>query len=224
MEAASDMSRSKRSVSCFNLEAGTNSPRNARSTEMKRPEQGGRSLRADAEVNRSKLLEAAHEVFFERGVDASLEEIAKRSSVGIGTLYRHFPSRAILLAAASDEQLAIVARKAAELNRLDSRLDALHLFLAELIKRTSMYHGLAASLHTVLNSSAPGCKAATLLGKRLLKRAQDTHEARSDIKFEDLVSLVGSVSLSSQKSGAQEAARVARLLEVIVGGLRPIQR
>src|SRR5260370_5298386 len=182
-----------------------------------------RSLRADAEENRVKLLEAAHEVFVERGVDASLEEIAKRSSVGIGTLYRHFPSRAKLLAAASDEQLATVARKEAGLDGLDSRLEALHLFLKELVKRTGMYHGLAAALNTVLNSDAPGCKAATDLGKRLLKSAQDASEVRSDIKFEDVVSFVGAVSLSPQK-GARDAARINRMLEVIIEGLRPIQR
>lgn len=128
-----------------------------------------------------------------------------------------------MLSAACDEQLATVARKEGELTRLKSRSEALHLFLKELVKRTGTYQGLAASLNTVLNSDMPGCKAATALGKRLLKDAQDANEVRSDIKFEDLVSFVSAVFLSSQR-GIRDAARVNRMLEVIMNGLKQDQR
>src|SRR3954464_4845307 len=54
-------------------------------------------MRADAQRNRERLIEAAREVFREQGYDASLDEVAKRAGVGAGTLYRHFPSRDVLM-------------------------------------------------------------------------------------------------------------------------------
>src|SRR3954465_15333718 len=62
-------------------------------------------LRADAARNRERILAAAEEVFLELGADASLEEVARRAEVGIGTLYRRFPTREDLLAAANNERL-----------------------------------------------------------------------------------------------------------------------
>ncbi|MFP4893655.1 TetR/AcrR family transcriptional regulator [Paraburkholderia sp. EG304] len=66
-------------------------------------------LRADAARNRQRILEAADALFLERGAEASLDDIAKRANVGIGTLYRRFPTRDALLAATSDERLLSLA-------------------------------------------------------------------------------------------------------------------
>ena len=65
-------------------------------------------LRKDAQRNREKLLAAAVELFAERGTDGSLEEVAKRAGVGIGTLYRHFPTRDALVEAVSERELVTV--------------------------------------------------------------------------------------------------------------------
>src|ERR1700712_2605945 len=65
-----------------------------------KPEQQGKVLRADAQRNRDALLEAAAAAFTEHGIDTSLEDVARRAGVGIGTLYRHFPTREALVEAA----------------------------------------------------------------------------------------------------------------------------
>src|SRR6201998_3763282 len=75
--------------------------------------------RADARRNHEKVLEAAREAFAEGGESTALEEIARRAGVGIGTLYRHFPSRQALLEALSVDELDEVCRSAAEFGDAD---------------------------------------------------------------------------------------------------------
>jgi AcrR family transcriptional regulator len=77
-------------------------------------------LRADAERNRERILAAAEEAFLERGAGVPLEEVAKRAKVGIGTLYRRFPTREALLAATSNERFMAVAETS---RRRDVELD-----------------------------------------------------------------------------------------------------
>ncbi|KAG9563956.1 hypothetical protein KCV01_g20631, partial [Aureobasidium melanogenum] len=129
-------------------------------------------LRADAARNRARILAAAEEVFLERGADASLDDVAKRAKVGIGTLYRRFPTRDALLAAVSDERLLALAESS---RARDASLDpvaSIRAFVVELVHHASYYRGLAASLGAVLQSGTPGCHASGTEGQRLLARAQ----------------------------------------------------
>ena len=73
-----------------------------------------RPLRADAKRNRDQLIAAARQAFTERGADASLEDIARRAEVGVGTLYRHFPTRQALLEAVYVEEVEALCRSAAD--------------------------------------------------------------------------------------------------------------
>src|SRR3954469_869569 len=77
-----------------------------------------RPKRADARRNYEKVVAAAREAFAERGASTSLEEIARRAEVGIGTLYRNFPNRQALLEAVYVDEVATVCRSAAELESL----------------------------------------------------------------------------------------------------------
>ena len=76
-------------------------------------------LRADARRNREKVLAAARAVFADQGVDAQMDDVARRADVGVGTVYRHFPTKDALLTALTDELFAVVAAHAREL--LDAR-------------------------------------------------------------------------------------------------------
>ncbi|WP_433928880.1 TetR/AcrR family transcriptional regulator [Sorangium cellulosum] len=180
-----------------------------------------RPLRADARRNRERLLAVADEVFSERGADASMEDIARRAKVGIGTLYRHFPTREALLVATVEEQLHALARKTRSLTASASASpgDAVAEFLAAFVEHASTYRGLAASLGVVFQSGTPGCAAASEAATRLLSLAQAAGEIRSDIDLDDIVSLVTGIALAAQQTPA-EPGRAQRLITTFVEGLR----
>ena len=178
-----------------------------------------RGLRADAQRNRGKLLAAAEAVFSERGADASLEDVARRAQVGIGTLYRHFPTRDALLAAACDECLLALTDKSRSLGESAAPAEALRMFFEELVRNAGRYRGLAASFGVVLQSGSPGCQAATEEGQRLLARAQRAGEIRRDVEFEDVVCMVTAISLAAAQS-PDAASRIPRLVALFIDGLR----
>lgn len=179
----------------------------------------GGALRADARRNRERLLAAAHAVFTERGADASLNDVAKRAGVGIGTLYRHFDSREALLAAACDERLLLLAKESRERAESLPSLDALRVFLEELAHSGNMYRGLAASLGIVLKSHTAGCDATTAEGERLLKAAQREGDVRSDVRLDDVVCMAMAISLAAAQD-APDPKRLPRLTAMFFDGLR----
>ncbi|RKH52795.1 TetR/AcrR family transcriptional regulator [Corallococcus interemptor] len=179
----------------------------------------GGALRADARRNRERLLAAAHAVFSERGADASLGDVAKRAEVGIGTLYRHFESREALLAATCDERLLLLARESRERSESLPTLEALRVFLAELVHCGGMYKGLAASLGIVLKNHTVGCDATTAEGERLLKAAQREGEVRSDVLLDDVVCMAMAISLAAAENGS-DPKRIPRLTGMFFDGLR----
>ncbi|WP_223638975.1 TetR/AcrR family transcriptional regulator [Corallococcus sp. EGB] len=179
----------------------------------------GGALRADARRNRERLLMAAHAVFSERGADASLNDVAKRAEVGIGTLYRHFESREALLAATCDERLLLLARESRERSEAQPPLEALRVFLSELVHSAGMYKGLAASLGIVLKSHTAGCDATTAEGQRLLEAAQRAGEVRRDILLDDVVCMAMAISLAAAQD-APDPKRLPRLTAMFFDGLR----
>ena len=175
-------------------------------------------LRADAERNRRRILVAAEEVFLERGARVSLDEVAKRAKVGIGTLYRRFPTREALLAATSDERFLSVAETSHARDADHGPGDAMRRFLEELALNTSVYQSFAASLGTVIQHGTPGCNAITAEGQRLLRRVQEAGIIRSDASFDDIICVVSAISIAVEKDSTREP-RIAHLVDLLLSGM-----
>jgi len=177
-------------------------------------------LRADAQRNRDLILAAAEEVFKERGANASLDEVARRAKVGIGTLYRRFPSREALLAAAFSERFLGLAAASCECAHMLGPRDALAAYLEELVMHSSVYRGLAASLGTVLQTGSPGCHATTEEGHRLLRSAQEAGVVRQDVTFDDLLCAVAAATLAAEQGEPEgAAARAHHLVGLFLEGV-----
>lgn len=175
------------------------------------------ALRADAARNRERILIAAESLFLERGADASLDEVAKRAKVGIGTLYRRFPTREALLAAMSDERLLALAEASRARDQSMPPDQSIRQFMEELVIHTCHYRGLAASLGAVLQSGTPGCHASQQEATRQLKRAQDADVLRQDVLLDDLVCVVTAISLAVEQAGGS-LSRVRHLTHLFIDG------
>lgn len=184
-------------------------------------------LRADARRNRDQILAAAEAVFLERGARVSLEDVAKRAGVGIGTLYRRFPTREDLLAATYSARFLAFAETTRNRGEKIGPLDALRTYLQDLVRYTNMYRGVAASLGTVLQIGTPGCRATSEEGARLLTRGQAVGAIRPDIRFDDLVCIATAISLATEQDSAPQA-RIAHLAGVFINGIAcaqaPVER
>ena len=144
-----------------------------------------RPKRADARRNYVKVLSAAREAFAEGGESTSLEEIARRAGVGIGTLYRHFPNRQALLEALYVDEVEEVCRSAAELDDADP-WEALNTWFERFIAYVGTKRALAHELLNYLDADASlfqVCRASLFeAGEPLLKRAQDAGVVRRDVE------------------------------------------
>lgn len=178
-------------------------------------------MRADARRNEEAVLEAAKIVFGRSGVDAPIREIAEQAGVGLGTLYRRFPTRAELVAAVFRREIDACADAAAPLAKNRSAVEALVAWLLRYTRFLATKQGLAASLH----SGDPAFVALpeyfrsrfepTLAS--LLSAAADAGEVRRDVDPYDLLRAIGNLSVTSGKDGAKHTERMVMLL---VDGLR----
>lgn len=184
------------------------------------PEPAG--TRADARRNRARILVAAREALVAEGTDASLRAIARRAGVGVGTLYRHFPTREDLIKELVRESFHALAARAGRLDAEVPSLDALAAWLDDFAHATTMYQGLPASLMaTVADEASPlnlACHDMRQAGAALLRRAQDEGVIRGDIDDTDLFALVSAIGWAAERTEAPDARR-ARLLKVVLAGL-----
>ncbi len=185
-----------------------------------------RPMRADAQRNYTRLLEAASGAFVEHGADdVSLEEIARRAGVGIGTLYRHFPTRQALLEAVYTDQVESLSARADELLRAESPGDALADWMRALMKfsstKKSMTTALLATLGTDSELLSACSKQIKEAAESLLDRAQQAGAVRADIDPKDLMRLVHAVNIATEKT--PEPGQADRMLALILDGMRPQQ-
>ncbi|WP_214323373.1 TetR/AcrR family transcriptional regulator [Nonomuraea sediminis] len=182
-----------------------------------------RAQRVDAQRNRARILEVARIVVAEQGTQASLRDIARRAGVGLGTLYRHFPTRDELLEALLGQRFDRLAEKAASLETTHSPQDALMEWLGDFMVGASAYRGLAASMIATLddeNSSLhASCLAMRQAGARLLRNAQDAGYIRPDVDGTDLFALISAVGWIADQAPSV-AARREHLFSLVIGGLR----
>jgi AcrR family transcriptional regulator len=181
-------------------------------------------LRADAQRNRTRLLEAAEEVFTTKGTSASTEEVARTAGVGIGTLFRHFPTKEALLEAVLMTRLERIADEAIKLSEVDDPGRALHTFFHRVIVASPTKKALAEALAEAGvdvggATREAGRKLAAALDP-LLRRAQDADAVRRDLGVPDLVALLVGAGHAIEQVGPDRQAQ-KRVIAVILNGLRP---
>ena len=180
-----------------------------------------RKPRADAIRNHERVLEAAKAVFSAGGPDASLEAVARRAGVGIGTLYRHFPTRQALFEAVYRREVEQLVELAEQLKADPSPTDALRRWLRSNVELVATKKGMLAALELAASGTtalyAYSFERLTKAVGGLLDRAVAAGEIRADVTAEDLLrALVGMCYLHDQP-GWQ--ASVLRLLDIFVDGL-----
>ncbi|MFG1986230.1 TetR/AcrR family transcriptional regulator [Streptomyces albidoflavus] len=183
-----------------------------------------RPLRADARRNRERLLVEARRAFAAHGTDTSLEEIARRAGVGIGTLYRHFPHREALLSAVFADAVGELLERARMLLEAERPCAALVEWLRSLITHASEYQGLSGALMSA--SSGTGSELSRCsdpmrdAGAALLGRAQEAGVVRPDISIGDLLQLTNAIALAAEAT-PDEPELADRLLSLTLRGIRP---
>lgn len=160
-------------------------------------------MRADAKKNHDQLLAVARAIVTEQGSDASLRDVARRAGVGLGTLYRHFPTREALLDALLRASFDELATQAAELERARSPEDALVSWLRACVACAHEYRGVVALMVAAIEDTDSAlhtsCVTMRAAGTRLLTRAQAAGVARTDLDGTDLFALVGALAWLSDQ-------------------------
>lgn len=181
-----------------------------------------RKPRADALRNRERLLEAARTVFSDGGAEASLEAVAHQAGVGIGTLYRHFPTREALFEAVYRREVQQLADLAGRLKKESQPLEALRQWVHSVVRFVATKKGMSTALafavakdSDLVSHSADRLTQAVGL---LLHQAVAAGELRSDISAEDLLRAIVGMCYAYDQPGWQK--NVVRLLDIFIDGLR----
>ena len=180
------------------------------------------ATRADARRNREKLLEAAASAFAEVGTDVSLEAIAKRAGVGIGTLYRHFPTRDALVAAVYRTEVERLTGAAPELLESHPPDVALEQWMERFVDYAVTKRGLKAALQSVAASRSDlfaNTKTDLLQAiETLLDAGVAAGTVRADVDAADVLRAMSAVWTLSEEPGWDEQART--VLRLLMDGLR----
>jgi AcrR family transcriptional regulator len=179
---------------------------------------GIRQLRADARRNRERILEAAKEVFAEKGADAQMDDVARRAGVGVGTVYRHFPNKDVLMGELVTQKLTSITEKAREV--LDTK-DAWEAF-RELVAWSAEQMATNGALREALRDASvaydyaePARRELEAVTDKLVKRAQKQGKLRKDFHAAELGMLIGGVCASMGTPGNDWR----RHLEIVLDGL-----
>jgi AcrR family transcriptional regulator len=177
-----------------------------------------RPMRADARRNYDKVVAAAREAFAEGGAETSLEGIARRAGVGIGTLYRHFPNRQALLEVVYRDEVRQVCRSAEELQQLpawEGFVAWMHRLAGYLVTKQALAHELdyfgrdsdvfKTCRHDVFEAGEP-----------LLARAQEQRVVRADTNLAEVIQLIGGIT----KIQTTDPAQRDRILSIALDGLK----
>ncbi|USX52726.1 TetR/AcrR family transcriptional regulator [Lentzea sp. HUAS12] len=178
-------------------------------------------MRADAKANHDRLLAVAGTVITEHGSEASMRDIARRAGVGLATLQRHFPTRESLLEALLRTNFDELTARAAQVEAANAPDEALLLWLRDFIKACTNYRGVVtAMVHAIEDPESAlhsSCVAMRGSGARLLARAQEAGEARTDLDGADLFALVSSLVWLSDQPGQE--TRAEHLFEVVMSAV-----
>jgi len=180
-----------------------------------------RRIRADAQRSTDALLEAALAVFATSGVDAPVREIAEKAGVGVGTLYRHFPQRADLVAAVFRHEIDACADAAPILAAEHAPGEALARWIQRYVAFIATKRGLATALHSgnPAFDSLPAYFEKRLLPalRTLLDTAVAAGEVRADVDADDLINTISNLS---RQSHDDDPDRARRMVAIFIDGLR----
>ena len=181
-----------------------------------------RKPRADALRNRDLLLEAAKSVFSAGGPEASLEAVARTAGVGIGTLYRHFPTREALFEAVYRHEVQQLADLAERLKKETRPIEALRQWMRSIVKFVATKKGMSIALALAVSkdsdlASYSSDRLTRAIGL-LLEQAIAAGEVRSDVGPEDLLRAIVGMCYTHDQPGWQK--NVLRLVDIFVDGLR----
>jgi AcrR family transcriptional regulator len=182
----------------------------------------GRVLRADARRNRAAVIAAAKKLFADEGLEAQMPDVARAANVGVGTVYRHFPTKDQLIAAIAGEHFERLADRAREdLERPDA-WDGLSDFIRFATHIQADDRGLCEVMGSRPEAMDRAARAAGLadLCEDLVKRAQLSGQLRPDLDWEDVPMIVCGLGRVTQGSPAPSVGRWPRLVEIILDGLR----
>jgi AcrR family transcriptional regulator len=189
----------------------------------KRSQSARRKPRADAQRNRERILEVAKLAFTRTGADISLDDVARQSGVGPGTLYRHFPTRGALLEAVYRSEVARLAAAHQDFSRTMAPVDALRAWMLLFVDYIATKQLIAPALNTLIEgpsklfeSSGPQIIGAI---HSLVNRAIESGDIRPDLEPLDLLRALVGVSNVSSVPDWPESAR--RLVQILIAGSRP---
>ena len=191
----------------------------------RKPSKTARKPRTDALRNRERILEVAKAAFTRQGANASLEEIAKQAGVGAGTLYRHFPTRDVLIEGVYRNEVEKLAAAAARFAETMSPIEALRAWMLLLADYIAAKHIIAPALNSI-----GGGPSRLYEGSRstihdsidgLVKLAKKSGDLRKDLDAFDLLrALIGA---SHVGSGADWQQSARRLVDILIAGSRPLK-
>lgn len=194
-----------------------------RGKDVKEDQMRRRRPRSDGRKNRERLLETARTAFGAGEIDIPLDEIARRTGVGIGTLYRHFPNRDALIEAVYRDELNRLAVAATHLAETQPPVEALRAWLILFVDYIATKQVIAPALNSLLGGTdeiyADSRTVLTAAIDGLVARAMASGDIRPDIEPVDLLCALGGIS--NYATGPGWEARAKRLVDVLIVGSRP---
>ncbi|MGA4850883.1 TetR/AcrR family transcriptional regulator [Streptomyces sp. G5(2025)] len=186
-------------------------------------QQSARAMRADARRNHDRLLAEARAAFAEHGTGTSLEDVARRAGVGIGTLYRHFPNRHALMSAVWEDAVRDLLARSRALLDDPQPCSALVTWLRAIVTHAGEYRGLSSALmsasHDDTSALARCSKPMREAGAALLARAQEAGAVRPAVSIADLLQLTNAISLAAEET-PDDPEMADRLLMLTLRGLK----
>ena len=182
-----------------------------------------RPLRRDARENRDRILTAARAAFAELGIEASVEEIASRAEVGVGTLYRRFPTKDALIDAVFEEHLEQIAAAAEQALAGDDAWAAFLGYLTRVVELQATDRGLSEVLGAYVRGEDLVARARARLRplvEQLIAQAQESGALRTDIVYEDVSVLLWTTGRVIDATRDVEPEFWQRYLALMVDGLR----
>jgi AcrR family transcriptional regulator len=180
-----------------------------------------RVLRADARRNREAVIAAAKKLFADEGLNAQMPDVAKVAKVGVGTVYRHFPTKEELIAALAAERFERLAEKARESIEAEDPWEGLCDFIRFSAQIQADDRGLCevmGSRPEVMSASAYAVGLDELCDQ-LVKRAQRSGDLRKDLDWEDIPMIACSLGRITPAEQGPAVGRWPRLVEIIIDGL-----